>query len=449
MKRLILTIAIFASVSSFQIRMANAQQSTTDSLVERITLLEADHDNTKTDIELIQRLKISGYVQAQWQLADTAGIKSFSGGNFPTTSDNRFNVRRGRIKFTYNNENSLYVLQLDATEKGMGIKDAYVAIKEPWAEFATLTAGVFDRPFGYEIGYSSGSRETPERARAFQSLFPGERDLGAKITLQPRKGTTYDFIKLDAGLFAGNGINSEFDSRKDFIGHLSIAKTNIAQTFKYGLGISYYNGGVFQGTKAAYSMNELSDGITMGFIADSAAGNKNAFAKREYMGADAQASIQSAIGITTLRAEYLWGKQPGSNSSNVSISSATAPTYDTYNRNFAAGYIYFIQNIGDTKNQFVLKYDWYDPNTEVSGNEIKTKVSIADNVVKTNLSAGDIMFSTLGLGWTYKFNSQVKFVAYYEIVKNESTGITGSNSTNDYTKDLNDNVFTLRVQYKF
>jgi hypothetical protein len=179
---------------------------------------------------------------------------------------------------------------------------------------------------------------------------------------------------------------------------------------------------------------------------DSTSTNKNAYAKRQYMGFDALFSLESVIGITTLRGEYLTGKQPGSNATNQSFASGTAPTTDTYNRQFSAGYVYFIQNIGTTKNQLVVKYDWYDPNTKVSGNEIVAKSSTG---IKTNLTVNDIKFSTLGLGWNYRFNSQVKFTAYYEIVKNETTGITGANSTNNYTKDLKDNVLTLRVQYKF
>lgn len=448
MKRNFLPVLAIATVLLVFAGKTNAQQSQIDSLGQAISVLQAEHENSKSDIELINRLKITGYIQAQWQMADTAGINSFSGGNFPKTSDNRFAVRRGRIKFAYTNDLSTFVLQLDGTEKGVSIKDAYVSVMEPWAQFATLTAGVFDRPFGYEIGYSSSTRETPERARAFQSLFPGERDLGAKITLQAKKGTRFDFIKLDAGLFSGNGINSEFDSRKDFIGHLAVAKANVSQTFKYGFGVSYYNGGLFQGTKFIYNPGVLSDGSN-GFLVDSTSTNKNSYAKRQYMGLDAQFSLQSPIGITTVRGEYLTGKQPGSNASNQSTNSGTAPTVDTYNREFAAGYVYFIQNIGETRNQLVVKYDWYDPNTKVSGDEIKTKVKINEKDVKTNLTTSDVKFSTLGLGWNYRFNSQVKLTAYYEIVKNETTGISGANSTNNYTKDLKDNVLTLRVQYKF
>lgn len=405
-------------------------------------------ENVKSDLELLKRLKITGYIQAQWQLADTAGaVTPYSGGAFPIATDNRFMIRRGRVKFTYENELSTYVLQIDATEKGVSLKDAYVAVKDPWAQFVTLTAGVFNRPFGYEIAYSSSSRETPERARIFQNLFPGERDLGAMLTLQPKKGTRFDWIKLDAGFFTGNGINPEFDSKKDFIGHLSFAKANKSETIKFGGGISYYNGHVFQGTKYVYSPGEAID-VTQPGLVDSTASNKNGFAKRQYMGIDAQLSVHSPIGFTTVRAEYITGQQPSAKTTNASVSGSTLPNYDTYIRKVSGGYVYFIQNIGQTKNQLVVKYDWLDPNTKVSGADIMSKSSAGKN---TALGTADIKFNTIGFGWNYRFNSQVKLMAYYEIVKNETTGLSpvGLNRTLDTSKDLKDNVFTLRVQYKF
>ncbi len=67
----------------------------------------------------------------------------------------------------------------------MSIKDAYLRFSAPWLKNAVaLKGGVYDRPFGFEISYSSSSRESPERSRIFQVLFPGERDLGFGLELQ-------------------------------------------------------------------------------------------------------------------------------------------------------------------------------------------------------------------------------------------------------------------------
>ena len=46
-------------------------------------------------------LMISGYFQPQFQVASEKGAKTFSGGDFAKNSNNRFMIRRGRIRFDY------------------------------------------------------------------------------------------------------------------------------------------------------------------------------------------------------------------------------------------------------------------------------------------------------------------------------------------------------------
>jgi hypothetical protein len=403
--------------------------------------LNAKIENVKSDVDLLKKLKISGYIQAQWQLADTAGqLSPFSGGAFPKNADNRFMVRRGRVKFAYEGKLSQFVLQIDATQNGVTLKDAYANFKDPWLQMFTLQAGVFNRPFGYEIVYSSSMRETPERARVTQTLFPGERDLGAQLTIQPRKESRFNFIRANLALINGNAISSEIDSKKDFVGQLGIANVTKNQKFRYGVGVSYYNGGVFQETKKVYNMATLDDG-TKGFVVDSTDSNKGKYAKREYYGADAQFSLDWVIGVTTLRGEYLWGSQPGGSKSNISPTGRVIPDIgltDTYNRSFNGGYVYFVQNILNSRHEIVVKYDFFDPNTDVKGKDIK-----AGN----KFSGADVAYTTLGFGYNVRLYSNLKLMAYYEVVKNEETALT--TSTANYTKDIKDNVFTLRLQFKF
>ena len=94
------------------------------------------------------------------------------------------------------------------------------------------------------------------------------------------------------------------------------------------------------------------------------------------------------------------------------------------------------------KHQLVVKYDWYDANTEMAGDEIGMAISGTGNYKKSNKT--DLKYSTLGIGYNFLMNENVKFVFYYDMVTNEtSTNLSG------YSKDLKDNVFTLRLQYKF
>jgi hypothetical protein len=440
---IILVIGIFSG------NFLYAQQDSDVSLKEAVDTTNRNVENLRTEFGLLKKLKISGYIQPQFQWADTAGAPTIAaGGPFPKNTDTRFAVRRGRIKVAYTGEFSQFVIQIDATERGVTLKDAYLSVTDPWLQTFTLTGGVFNRPFGYEIAYSSSLRESPERARITQTLFPGERDLGAMLTIQPRKESRYNFIKLDLGLIAGNGIAPEIDTRKDFLAHLTINRTTRNEKFKYGLGFSYYNGGYFQETKKVWDMATLADGMTQGYTVDSTETNKGAFAKREYFGAEAQFSVDWFPGITTLRGEYLWGMQPGKSNLNISpynrnILDDDKGPYDTYNRPFSGGYVYLVQNIGMSRHSFVIKFDWFDPNTDVKGDELKSSVTIDENTVNTNLSVADVMYTTWGFGYNLRVTANVKLMAYYDLVKNETTGVK------NYTKDVKDNVLTIRLQFKF
>ena len=427
LKKTTFAIALFA-LFGYNVKSQEVEQNPIDTLTTTVQKLQSD-------FSILKKLKLSGYVQAQFQTSDSMGASSFAGGNFPTNSDKRFMVRRGRLKATYDNGLSLFVLQFDVTEKGMGIKDAYIKIKEPWMNAVSLTTGVFDRPFGFEISYSSSLRETPERTRLFQTIFPGERDLGAKITIQAPKTSKWNFLKIEGGLFNGTGgTASDFDYKKDFIGNIGINKTTKNEKINYAVRASYYNGGYRQPTKYIYNGFETLTNGNLGYLVDSTSTNKGRIAKREYVGADAQINIDFPFGLTSLRGEFIQGTQPGT--SATSASPSAAPTTDTYIRKFNGAYFYFLQNIVQTKYQFVLKYDWYDPNTNVSGDEIGKSGSKLNN--------NDLKYTTIGIGWVYRWDTNVKITAYYDFVKNET-----SKNLAGYAKDLKDNVFTLRIQYKF
>ncbi len=406
---------------------ANAQEETKPTPMEE---LEKRTEALESEMAKQKRLKVSGYVQTQWQWGEeAASLKVGSPNTNPDESFNRFGIRRGRIKFTYEYDIASGVFQLDMTEKGVKIKDAYLNIKDPWAGSMALRGGIFDRPFGNEISYSSSLRESPERSTVFQTLFPDERDLGAMLVLQAPKTSPWSILKLEAGLFAGNGIQLDTDNEKDFIGHFSAAKT-IGSSISFGAGASYYNGSVYQPTENVYTVNDKA------FAVDSDADNKGGFAKREYTGFDAQFSVESVLGLTQLRGEYLFGQQPGTGTSTKSPNYGTPPTTgDTYIRDFSGWYVIFVQGLGRSPFSAVVKYDVYDPNTKVS----KDEVDAANGFGKADLAQ-----NTFGFGGLWRMSNALRLQAFYEIVSNEkSANIAGMD------KDLNDNIFTLRMQYKF
>lgn len=396
----------------------------------------------KDDLDVLKRIKISGYLQPQFQASDSCGIATYAGKNFNANTDKRFSLRRARIKVAYETPLTQYVFQFDASENGFSIKDLYAKFTEPWAKAISLTVGCMNRPFGYEIVYSSSLRESPERARMSQIVFPNERDLGAMLTLQMPKTSKWNFIKLEAGMFNGTSSSAaDFDYQKDFIGRLRIDKSTKSEKISYGLGVSYYDGGFRQGRKNVYSIANDS-ASTIGYLLNSDTTNYGAIARRKYMGGDFQLNIDWVAGISTIRGEYIQGQQPGTSSSTASPT--VQPTGSTYIRNFNGAYFYFTQNILTSKFQLIAKYDWYDPNTDISGNNIGKAVVSTGGKTFAKAGSGDLKYTTIGLGIAYRWDANVKITAYYDMVKNEtSENLTG------YKKDLKDNVFTLRVQYKF
>ncbi len=429
-------VCCFVSLSIGAIAQEQQEQSATmeEQELTQVEKQEQRIDALESITKTLQKIKLSGYIQAQYQNGQQdASLKVGAKNENPDESFNRFGIRRGRIKLSYEEGIGLGVFQLDITENGVAVKDAYLLISDPWWRTNSLKAGVFDRPFGYEISYSSSRRESPERSTVFQTLFPQERDLGAMFTLQAPKTSSWNILKLEAGLFAGNGIQPEIDNKRDFIGHLSINK-NMGSEMKLGGGVSYYNGNVYQGSKKVYTMNGNS------FIVDSVAENKGKFAKREYIGIDAQFAINSLLGMTKLTGEYLFGEQPGTSGSTKSPNANTLPTADTYIRNFNGGYVMLVQDFGKLPLSAVLKYDWYDPNTKVSGDEIG-----ANGTSKTDLAQ-----NTLGFGLLWRATNALRLTAYYEINKNETSSLLPSSTTSSgYESDRKDNVFTLRLQFKF
>lgn len=141
--------------------------------------MEQSTQSIEENVKKLHKLKVSGYIQTQFQYGEEkASLKVGSKNENSAKSFNRVGVRRGRVKFTYQEGLVSGVFQIDVTEKVVNFKDVYLNLKHPWSRTNELRVGSFDCPFGYEIGYSSSRRESPERSTVFQTLFPDEIDLG-------------------------------------------------------------------------------------------------------------------------------------------------------------------------------------------------------------------------------------------------------------------------------
>ena len=385
------------------------------------------------------RVRISGYMQPQFQVTETKGAKNFSGGDFATYVNNRFMLRRGRIRFDYihfaekKGPSVQFVFQFDGSERGVAIRDFWGRLFENKYKSFAFSVGMFARPFSYELNFSSSDRESPERGRMSQILMKTERDLGAMISFEPRdKKHPLRFLKIDAGFFNGQGLAAmaDYDSHKDFITRVALKPFPVSKIITLSAAASYLNGGFLQNTKYVY----YNSGKT--FIIDSAFTNMGKIAPRKYYGADVQLKIKNKEGVfTQLRAEYIFGTQTSTAGNSETPAALLTASEGYYIRHFNGAYFYLLQNLFNEHHQLIIKYDWYDPNSKVKTTEIGKP--------GTTLNATDIKYATIGFGYIYYINENLKLVLWYDKITNEKTQLT------DFTTDVKDDVFTCRLQFRF
>ena len=440
MKKVLLSVLI----GIFAFCFINAVQAQSQPIEEPVkTELEEvkdDVENNATEIRRLKRFKVSGYIQTQFEVGqEFASTRVGASREYNKDRDGesgnffRFGIRRGRIKFTWEEKFGSAVFQLDITERGVSFKDVYFQVSEPWLKIASLTVGIFDRPFGDEITYSSSRRESPERTILFGDLFPDERDLGAMATLAGSKGSPIEGLKLNAGAFCGNGIAVPDNGKMDFIGRLSYGKR--WSKVRFGVGASMYYGTVRNIDTFLYTVQ---NGVW-----EREQIEKNQKNVRQYYGLDAQFAIQSSWGITNIRGEVLFGQQPSQAGNFRSPNTSAMQFAASYNyiRNFWGAHAYFVQDIYNTPLTIVLKYAYMNPNTKIDSENITRRT--------------DLSYNYLGFGLLVRCTSNLRLMCYYDMPinsKNNEIPVTESPikiNPLDFSEQVKAGVFTCRLQYRF
>jgi len=252
------------------------------------------------------------------------------------------------------------------------------------------------------------------------------------VSLRAPLGSRWNILDLDAGIVAGNGRNMQTSSQMDFVGRISTEKytkfNDHTDFVRFSGGFSYYRGGVFQGTENVFTMLEGR------FVENSSLNNRGRYAKREYFGFDLQAVFTTGIGLTQIKTEYIFGQQPGREDLSASWSANIRPAHDTFIRPMRGGYVMLVQELG-VRSPFsaVLKYDWYNPNTAVSGSDI--------GIDGTYTGIADLTRTAFGFGLLWNVRHNVRMTAYYELVRMETS--------THIDRDFRGDSFTLRLQYRF
>ena len=369
----------------------------------------------ETDLGKLNRIKVSGYVQAQWILNDKDHVTV----NEPT---NTFFIRRARLKFTYEALDGVkFVLQPDFSTGNLALKDAYAVVNIPKLKDFTLWAGQFNRT-NYEVEYSSSQREVLERSKVIRAIYPGEREVGVKFEYN---GST---IPLKFQLMAMNGNFTgaqpiDYDSKKDLMGRLVYSIKLPGAGLGIDLGPNFYYGhtGIKYNTFVSDENGKL----------DSTSYKAGDYLPKQWMGGEIQI-FADILGGMALKGEYVQGINSLSSSTNQDSKAALAARRadPTKLRHFSGYYLYLIKNIG-RKDQFVLKYDFYDPNTKLSGDAAK----------------GDVSWKTYTVAWQHYLNDHIRISLQYEMPEYEAN----ASRPGDY-KDLTGvygNTLGVRIQAKF
>jgi phosphate-selective porin len=357
-----------------------------NALDERLLVAEGD-------LGKLTKIKVSGYIQAQFE--------QYQKGTDPM---NTFFIRRARVKFTYQATDGIkFVLQPDFSTGNLSLKDAYAVANIPKLKGLSLWAGQFNRP-DYEVEYSSSQREVLERSRVIRAIYPGEREIGAKLEYTPEAIP----LKLQLAVLNGNFTGKEakdVDKKKDLMARATYSFNFPKAGIGMDLGVHGYYGSLISGT------NFISDYKAR---IDSTDSNKGSYYDKQWLGGEMQLYFD-LLGGMSLKGEYIQGK-------NATAGDSKANPFKT--RNFMGYYVYLIKNIGK-RNQFVVRYDYYDPNTKLTGDD----------------AARELNYKTLTLAWQYYLNDNIRITLNYEKPWNEKNATVPD--------DLKDNVLGIRVQAKF
>lgn len=409
-KLIILTIFTVFSVYGYsQTQSIDSLKEMIDKHEGKINALDERVLVNEADLSKINKIKFSGYVQAQWEYYGKDLVKT----NDPT---NTFYIRRARVKFTYEALDGLkLVIQPDFSTGNLSLKDAYAVVNIPKLKDFTLWAGQFSRP-NYEVEYSSGQREVLERSRVIRAIYPGEREIGVKLEYS---GST---IPLKVQLMAMNGNFTgaqakDSDTKKDLMARL-VYSIKLPDA---GLGIDLGANGYFGGNRIKYNTFVSNLNGTL----DSTSFKPGDYLDKNWVGGEIQI-FADILGGLAIKGEYVAGVNSASSATNQDSKAKLADMRKdpTKLRNFSGYYIYLIKNIG-SRNQFVAKYDYYDPNTKLSGDAAKN----------------ELYYQTLTLAWQYYLNDNIRLSLNYEMPKNE---INATNPSN-----MKDNTLGIRIQAKF
>jgi len=261
-------------------------------------------------------LSFASYVQTQYETHQDSQNQLSQDGAL--LNKDRFSIRRARVGVTGEWEYVAFALQLDGnTTNGpqVDLRKAEASLQyrpdrtKPPILMATL--GLFDTPFGYELVEAPHLRWFMERTVASQALWPGEPDLGLRVS-----GAVGFFRWTIAGL-NGNPLGTTYAeqdplSKKDVLFRFGF-DTLVHDDLHLAGDVSAIRGTGFDAGSAATSptlqftdLNGSGSVLPTDYsVVEAKAATPSRPFDRYAVGADVRGHYRSALGVTTISAEFV------------------------------------------------------------------------------------------------------------------------------------------------
>ena len=293
-------------------------------LARRLGVLEAKQDAKPRVAASAPGLRLTGYAQLDY-VNRQSSIDEVNSATGDPLNENRFSLRRSRLKMTLERGMVAGLLELDAnTVKGAQVRPIGMEATLRWPPsgeaqeppLAALTLGLFKIPFGFEVLQSDMERLFMERSTVIRALFPGEFDLGARFA------GAWRFVRYAVAVQNGEPMGERtFPGRdpndaKDVTGRVGVSFDDV-QPVGFSGGVSALVGkGFHKGTPATkpaiYWQDRNENGVfDAGELqaTPGAAGQPSASFSRHAFGADGRLAIAvPRLGRLTLGGEVVFAK---------------------------------------------------------------------------------------------------------------------------------------------
>jgi hypothetical protein len=352
---------------------------------------------------------VAGLLQVDGIAFDQASVDELDPGTRAPRNHEQFLIRRARVRLDGRYGYVRGSLQIDAnTVQGPTIRllAAELAVaypanrKEPWVE---LCGGLFFIPFGFETTEPAASRIFLEASTWVNALFPGRRDLGARLS------GAWSFLRYALAVMNGNPSASaslplrEPNRAKDLVGRLG-AEGPLARWLSGSLGVSALVGHGFHPgaapTKDQTVVRDVNeDGIVQPSEIQLVAGDPGEPSRSfDHNGLGVDAGVEFVLprlGRGRLYGEWVWAR-------NLDRALYVADPVAAGRSFRELGAMAGLRQYLTRHVEIGLRYDMYDPDRDASQR------------AGVRLVPGDARFSTLGAAVAWCSLAYLRLTLMYE-----------------------------------